>query len=447
MTTSPALERLRNDNHDLTHTGPGTVMGDLMRSYWIPAMKSSELESGGSPVRLLLLGEKLVAFRSPSGEVGVMDHRCPHRTASLFFARNEEGGLRCIYHGWKFNVEGACIDAPNIPEQEHVKEKVHTVAYQVHEANGLVWVYMGSAEVAPPTPKFEIMNIDEGELSIEFAQRDCNWLQALEGDIDTSHLAFLHVGNVNEEDLHENDPMRHVVRDRTVHLEVDDAPWGTTYCSVRTADDGKTHLRYANFLFPCWTQAPQGPFESNIFLRAWVPMDDTHMMLITVAWKKRVGLIPMKNGSPLPGVAPHELLPNTSDWLGRFRAVQNKENDYMIDREAQRTNEIWCGMKDIVTQDVAVTESMGDIADRTREHLVHSDLMIVRTRRRLLRAARDLAATGTKPPGVQDPFVYSDARSGEMVVPDYKHWTDTYQQKLKEAIRVSAAKVAQSELG
>jgi hypothetical protein len=299
---------------------------------------------------------------------------------------------------------------------------------------------MGEEHEAPPTPQFEIMNLDEGDLSIEFAQRDCNWLQAAEGDIDTSHLAFLHVGNVEEEHLEQADPMRYVVRDRTVSLEVDEAPWGTTYCSVRTADDGLTHLRYANFLFPFWTQAPQGPFESNIFLRAWVPMDDTHMMLITIAWKKRVGLIAMKNGQPLPGVAPHELLPNTTDWYGRFRAVQNQGNDYMMDREAQRSNTVWCGIKDILSQDVAVTESMGDIADRSREHLVHSDLMIVRTRRRLLRAARELASEGKTPPGVRDPFVYSDARSGEMVVPDYRNWAETYQKKLAEATRVNATK-------
>jgi phthalate 4,5-dioxygenase oxygenase subunit len=444
---SIATEKLATDNHDLTRTGPGTVMGNLMRQYWIPALKSSELVAGGSPVRLLLLGEKLVAYRSPAGKAGVMDHRCPHRTASLFFARNEEDGLRCIYHGWQFSLDGQCVQTPNIPDHYGVKEKVKNLAYRVHEANGLVWVYMGEELEAPPTPKFEIMSLEEGDLSIEFAQRDCNWLQAAEGDIDTSHLAFLHVGNVQEEHLDEADPMRFVVRDRTVHLEVDEAPWGTTYCSVRTADDGRTHLRYANFLFPFWTQAPQGPFESNIFLRAWVPMDDTHMMLVTIAWKKRVGLIPMKDGSLLPGVAPHELLANTSDWYGRFRAVQNQHNDYMMDREAQRSNTVWCGIKDILSQDVAVTESMGAIADRTREHLVHSDVMIVRTRRRLLRAARELASEGKTPPGVQDPFVYSDARSGEMVVPDYRDWAETYQQKLAEATRVNGAKVKEAQPG
>lgn len=438
MNSAAMNERIQNDTHDLTRTGPGTPMGNLMRRYWIPAMKSEELAPGGSPVRLLLLGEKLVAFRSPSGEVGVMDHLCPHRTASLFFGRNEEGGLRCIYHGWKFNLEGDCIEAPNIAEQKSVVSQVKNPAYRVHEANGVVWVYMGQEAEMPEPPKFEVMNVADGELRVDFAQRDCNWLQALEGDIDTSHFAFLHLGNVEEHHLNEGDTARYVVRDRTVHLEVDDAPWGTTYCSVRAADSGQTYLRYANFLFPFWTQAPQGAFESNLLLRAWVPMDDTHMMLITFSWTKRVGLQPMKNGQPLPGVAPHELLPNTTDWLGRYRAVQNRDNDYMIDREAQRTNTIWCGMKDIVTQDVAVTESMGEISDRTKEHLVHSDLMIVRTRRRLLRAARELASHGTNPPGVQDPFVYSDARGGELVVPDFKNWTDTYNEKLKEAIRVAA---------
>lgn len=436
MTT--AAERLAADNYDLTRTGPGTVMGKLLRKYWIPAMKSEEVEAGGAPVRLLLLGEKLVAFRSPDGKVGVMDHLCPHRTASLFFGRNEEGGLRCVYHGWKFDHAGKCVDAPNVSEQRVVREKIRNTAYQVHEANGLIWVYMGDEAEAPPLPALEILAVGEGELSIDFALRDCNWLQALEGDIDTSHTGFLHLGNVREQDLVQADMTRYVVRDRTVNLEVQDAPWGTTYCAVREADEGETYLRFANFLFPFWTQPPQGSFDTNLLLRAWVPVDDTHMMLITLSWVKRVGLgdLRTKKGEQMPGVAPHELLPNTTGWYGRYRAVQNQHNDYMIDREAQRNGTIYSGIKDIVSQDVAVTESMGEISDRMREHLVASDMMIVRTRRRLLQAARDLESEGKIPPGLTDSSVYTDARGGEVVVGNYRNWTETYREQIATAVRV-----------
>jgi len=137
------------DNADLTRVGPGTLMGDLMRQYWIPACLSSELEAGGSPIRLLLLGEQLVAFRDQQGRVGIMDHRCPHRCASLFFGRPEGDGIRCIYHGWKFDAEGKCLDMPNVPPEQQFAERVHAAAYKVVERGGLVWTYMGSRAEAP----------------------------------------------------------------------------------------------------------------------------------------------------------------------------------------------------------------------------------------------------------------------------------------------------------
>ena len=184
------------DGLELTRVGPGTVMGDLMRCYWIPALMSSELVRDGAPVRLMLLGEKLIAFRDSAGRVGVMDHRCPHRCASLFLGRNEEGGLRCIYHGWKFDVAGNCLDMPSLPPPGF-KEKVKARAYKVVERAGVVWVYMGARAEAPPLPAFEILDLPEDEIRVSFIQRDCNYLQALEGEIDTSHFGFLHAGHVD----------------------------------------------------------------------------------------------------------------------------------------------------------------------------------------------------------------------------------------------------------
>ncbi len=168
---------------DLTRTGPGTVMGDFMRQYWIPALKSDELKADGDPMRLMLLGEKLVAFRDSGGRVGVMDQRCPHRCASLFLARNEQNGLRCIYHGWKFDIDGRCVDMPNVPADKDFKQRVKARAYKTHEANGLVWVYMGVQDNIPALPVIDAAYLDD--LELVFVQRDCNWMQALEGDIDT----------------------------------------------------------------------------------------------------------------------------------------------------------------------------------------------------------------------------------------------------------------------
>lgn len=431
-------EAMMKENEALTRVGPGTLMGNLMRQYWLPALRSDELEAGGAPVRLLLLGEKLIAYRSPNGDVGVMDHRCPHRNASLFFGRNEEGGMRCVYHGWQFDVSGQCVDVPNIPDGEAFKSKVKTTAYKAFEKHGVVWVYMGDQSRVPPTPGIEVLNAEDGEIELAFALRECNFLQCLEGDIDTSHLAFLHVGNVQPEQLDSTDPMKYVVGNRRPELEVSDAPWGTTYCAFKTTESDGNYLRFANFMFPFWSQVPQGDFETNLFSRAWVPMDDTHTMSITITWKKRPPTFrPMKDGSELPGVAPLQLLPNTTDWFGRFRTVQNLANDFLIDREAQRENRIYTGIENIGVQDQAMTDSMGAITDRSREHLSHSDIMIARTRRRLLRAARDLENNGTPPPGVNDPFVYHLARSGEVVVGKVEDWQEVYESLLKDAVRIS----------
>src|SRR5580698_10391882 len=178
-----------SDSVELTRVGPGTVMGQLMREYWIPALMSSEVARGGAPLRLMLLGEKLIAFRDGEGRVGVMDHRCPHRCASLFLGRNEADGLRCIYHGWKFDVAGQCIDMPNVAPQQDFRHKVGAKAYHAVERAGVVWVYMGSRAEAPPLPGFEVLGVPDDEVGVLFVQRHCNYLQALEGDIDTSHIS------------------------------------------------------------------------------------------------------------------------------------------------------------------------------------------------------------------------------------------------------------------
>jgi len=140
-----------SDSTDLTRVGPGTVMGSFMRQYWLPACLSSEVTADGDPLRLMILCEKLVAFRDSAGRVGIMDHRCPHRCASLFMGRNEENGIRCVYHGWKFDVDGNCVDMPSVPARMDFKDKVHAKAYKTHEANGLIWVYMGDSQASHAT--------------------------------------------------------------------------------------------------------------------------------------------------------------------------------------------------------------------------------------------------------------------------------------------------------
>jgi phthalate 4,5-dioxygenase len=430
------MSKQQKDSDDLLRVGAGTVMGEMMRQYWIPAVMSSELERDGAPMRLMLLGEKLIAFRDSSGRVGVMDHRCPHRCASLFLGRNEENGIRCVYHGWKYDAAGNCIDMPNAPAHQDFKDKVKAKAYKVAERNGLVWVYMGARKEAPPLPGIEASLLPEGEQQIIFAQRECNWLQALEGDIDTSHFGFLHAGSVAPEDVPGDNLIRYTVTNRAPEYHVTDTDWGIMYAAYRPAEANQTYWRFANFLFPFWTQTPQGAFD-RVNSRAWVPMDDTHTMFVSLSWKN---LPPERaarsNTRGLPGSKlTMDFLPNTTAWYGRWRLAGNAANDWLIDREAQRNGGIFTGITGIQAQDQAVTESMGGITDHAFENLAPSDLMIARTRRRLLRAARALAKDGTIPPCVDEPGIYTQVRSGDFLADKKIAWRDAYEMQMRAAMR------------
>jgi phthalate 4,5-dioxygenase oxygenase subunit len=429
------------ESTELTRVGPATMMGELLRQYWIPAVLSSELTCDGAPLRLTLLGEKLIAFRDSAGRVGVMDHRCPHRCASLFLGRNEQHGIRCVYHGWKFDTEGNCVDMPSVPPSQDFKHKVKARAYKVTERAGLIWVYMGAQAETPPMPALETLLVPENEIGATCIQRDCNYLQALEGDIDTSHFGFPHAGHVDPDELPEDHPIRHAVANRAPEYHVADTPWGTQYAAYRPAGAGRIYWRFANFLFPFWTQQPQGEFERLVHARAWVPLDDNHTMFYYLWWKRGSALPaqprPIFKGlKPLGGARPDlELLPNTTDWLGRWRSAANESNDWRIDRDAQRTNTIYSGIDNIHLQDQAVTESMGSITQHDFEHLAPSDQMVTRTRRRLLMAARALRDSGALPPGVKDADVFRGARSGYFISEDDSLWQEIYARQLAASVR------------
>ncbi len=410
-----------SESEFLTRVGPGTPIGELMRHYWLPALKSSELIADGDPVRLMLLGEKLVAFRDTAGKVGVLDQRCPHRCASLFLGRNEQGGLRCVYHGWKFAVDGKCLDMPNLPPRQQFMDKVQAKAYRTAERNGIVYVFMGAAEKAPPLPNIIASQIPEDQANITFVMRECNWLQALEGDIDTSHLDFLHFGSMGMSDYSPSDPTRFGVIHRDPEYMVDDTELGTFYGAYRPAENGQTYWRIAHFMFPCWTLAPFVAFEHYRVARAWVPLDDTHLMFVMIGPKDGPGAV----------VQREHLLPNTTDWLGRFRSSLNSGNDYMLDREAQRTRS-FTGIEGVHYQDQAVTESMGPITDHSWEHLAASDRMLTSVRRRILAAAKDLAEKGTLPPGsAADADAYGRMRAGFFLAPESRQWPDVYHQQVE----------------
>jgi phthalate 4,5-dioxygenase len=350
--------------------------------------------------------------------------------------RNEEGGIRCIYHGWKYDVEGNCLDTPNLTDP-HFKDRIKAKAYQTIERNGLLWVYMGSRQAAPPPlPQIEATLLPESEVTINFVQRECNWLQALEGDIDTSHFGFLHAGAIDPAEVPPDSLFRFTVINRAPDYHVTDTAAGTMYAAYREAEAGKTYWRFANFMMPFWTQTPQGQFASHLHNRAWVPMDDHHTMFVSLTWRQHPPSIgPTRRGEMPPGFARRfDYLPNTTDWYGRWRLKGQSGNDWLIDRKAQQ-NGNYSGIDGIHVQDQAITESMGPITDHLFEHLAPSDRMIMATRRRLLDAARALAEAGTMPPGVDDPEIMYPVRSGDFVSEARLGWREAYDREMRTAVR------------
>ena len=425
----------REDNELLCRVGSGTPVGALLRQYWIPALISSELpERDGAPARVRLLGENLIAFRVTSGKIGLIQNHCPHRGASLFFGRNEEEGLRCVYHGWKYSCEGHCVDMPNEPEESNFKSKIRATAYPCVERNDIIWTYMGPRQTPPPLPDIEPNMLPQGEYAVQKVLRECNWFQGLEGDIDTSHLGFLHLGAVKPEQTTPGTFDYYNVADRAPKYEVVDTDFGTSYGAYRPAEADTYYWRIAHFLFPFFTMIPTGILGMQILVRAWVPIDDEHLMFWSIAApRSRVGNgaaggasglnaggRPVASAGARPGG--FEFQPDGSDWLGKFRLTQHKDNDYLIDREAQRTTS-FTGIAGIHQQDQAVTESMGPIYDRSQEHLGTSDAMVIRTRRRVLNAARALRDSAVTPPGVDDPAVYRH-RSGGVILPRDAAWLE-----------------------
>jgi phthalate 4,5-dioxygenase oxygenase subunit len=409
------------DNEYVTRVGPGTPMGTMMRQYWVPAMLSSELPRPDCPpVRVLLLGEKLIGFRDSQGRVGLLGNHCPHRGASLFYGRNAGCGLRCVYHGWKFDVTGRCVDMPSEPPESNFKNKVRATAYPCQERGGVVWAYLGPRQNPPPLPDLEPNQLPAEQTQAIAIARDCNWLQGLEGDLDTAHIGFLHFGSEDSEDQEPGTFRYYTLKDRAPRYAVLDTDYGSMYGAYRPAGPGQNYWRIAQFLFPFWTMTPTGLLGHHLVARAWVPMDDEHMIMFMM-----VPQLPPQARAvrERQGAKPPAMLPNTTGWLGRFRLEANEGNDYQLDRDAQERDDEYSGITGIHLQDQAITESMGPIYDRAQEHLGSSDAMVIRVRRRLISAARSLEEGGAVPPGVDQPDVYRQ-RSGGVILDEDADWVE-----------------------
>jgi phthalate 4,5-dioxygenase len=390
-------------NERLSRTGPGTPMGELFRRFWLPAVVANELKADGTPVRLRLLHEDLLAFRDTSGAVGIVESYCAHRLAPLFFGRNEECGLRCPYHGWKFNVSGACVDIPNVaPEQaERMRNRVALKSYPTQEAGGVIWVYMGPPDLKPSLPKHEITLLPAEQTHASRWLQRTNWLVGLEGEIDTAHISWLHK---------HFDPATNPLAPSGANVAFDGAPeitlqntnYGFTYGARRQHEDDY-YWRITHWLTPMFSLIPRTPgrFTSGTG-RAWVPIDDDNVTTFNFYFRTDGALNEKDLAFLADGVAfPPRLERGTVQLSGRtpidtFLPIANFTNDYLIDRDYQK-NVNYSGIWGANEQDRALQESMRmcpgspGLVDRQGEHLMASDRAIVAMRQRLLRMAAALA--------------------------------------------------------
>lgn len=413
----------RQENDRLSHVGPGTPMGALFRRYWMPAMLSWELpEADCPPIRLRLLGEDLIAFRDTNGKIGVLDNYCPHRRASLFFGRNEECGLRCVYHGWKFDTEGHCVDMPSEPNESNFKDKVHITAYPTEEFGEVIWLYMGPKESVPPLPKMEWTQVASTHRGVNKIQQACGWLQGVEGGIDTVHSTFLHRRQAGF-GISARDQA--VKKSTAATLEVEQTDFGYTYAGIRPLpDDGGNFVRGYHFIMPFYQlRAAQlgsvitgrGDVKPIISGHAWVPIDDENTMVWNFTYS--FSDAQLSERERLQVGSGNEMYKDIDPTNG-FRSIANAGNDYFIDREMQRTTN-FTGIEGINTQDRAVQESMGVVCDRTREHLGTTDRAIIMTRKIMLEASR-VVEDGGDPPGLGTDIY--ELRAIEKILPSDVDW-------------------------
>jgi len=414
----------REENELITRTGPGTPMGNVMRRYWMPILLERELsEPDGEPVRVQVLGERLVAFRDTDGKIGLIDEFCPHRRVSLWLGRNEECGLRCVYHGWKFDVNGTCVDMMNEPGENSFADKVRTTSYPTLEQGGIIWTYMGPAEKTPPPPCFEFTTVPATHRHVSKVIEECNWLQALEGGIDTSHAPILHRALRSTTSRPGIDPRSPFVRGGAPKLEVDFTQYGYRYAGVRQMPEGGKYVRAYHYIMPFTQLRPASLFGQGLDAQPkdagpghfWVPMDDDTCMVWNFAYSLgEQGIDDESRREYGNGNGPDHVDPVT------FRARRNMRNNWGIDRSVQKTD-TFSGIEGVNTQDRAVQESMGPVVDRSREYLGPADKAIIAMRRLLLQAVTTVESGGDPP--AADASYYS-IRGVERIVPDDREWRD-----------------------
>jgi phthalate 4,5-dioxygenase oxygenase subunit len=395
----------------LTCSGPGTPMGELFRRYWLPALQVHELpEADCPPVRVRMLGEKLIAFRDSQNRFGLIDEFCAHRGASLWFGRNEESGLRCSYHGWKYDVTGQCTEIPSEPGNAKLCQRMKLKSYPLVERGGVLWTYMGPPELRPALPEHEWAMVPQSHRFISRRWQECNWLQAMEGGIDSSHVSFLHRHTMKVDPMFKGATQSHQYNlgDLAPHFEVVESPGGLYIGARRNAENDRYYWRITQYVMPSFTLIPPRG-DHPIGGHCWVPIDDENCWAWSTNHHVTRPLTREEREAMEAGKGIHvPLIPGT------FRPFANKDNDYLMDRKAQKEGKSFSGVEGFAMQDASVQESMGPIQDRTKENLVPTDQGIIMARRRLIAAAQGLPK-GIQPPGV-DPQ-HTRVRSASVILP------------------------------
>jgi phthalate 4,5-dioxygenase len=400
----------REENELLTRIGAGTPMGKLMRRYWIPALLSEEIPAPDCPpVRVRLLGEDLVAFRDSQGRVGLLGEHCAHRGTSLFFGRNEECGLRCVYHGWKYDVDGHVLETPAEPTDSEFKKKLRHIAYPCKEIASMIFTYMGPAEKQPLFPRYEWATLAQEQICPVKSYLECNYLQGIEGDFDSSHTSFLHNNNIRN--------AARLKRDGAPLLKAEDTNYGMRAISIRNVGAEQIYVRTSPYMMPSFSIVPGPPtakFDEDDIrgFRFWVPLDDrtTWLYILNMRQKRFTD----------------EERKILRSWIDSdYRRIRNGANNYLQNRALQRTAS-YTGIEAVnpAEQDGCATESMGALCDRSKEHLGYSDKTIIALRQMLLRAVSDVAEGKEPPHVIRDPQNndFSKLRSIKGVLPAGTDW-------------------------
>jgi len=429
----------KEENEWLTKVGPGTLMGNLFRQYWIPVVPMEHLdEPGGRPLRLKFLGEDLVLFRTRNGKVGLIGAYCSHRLGPLFFGRVEDDGIRCPYHGWKFAPGGKCVEMPNVPAEQQFMDEIRHPGYSCTEHGGIIWTYMGPAKELPALPDLEYLRVPDEDRNYRLFYQQCNYLQVMEGGIDPTHVMWLHSPyDLSDEEIAEQQPAQQQVANtlgaRTpMEIEIADTPGGFTYGAKRPVGNDKNLWRVNQFIMPFYTMPPGGDQKQA---RAYIPVDDESCVKWQVKWYPTHSIkesTKEKLRSPFDEEAYDP--PTNSVPFGHIRTKAKKSNDYLINWETHKLRRM--GISGVNLQDVCVTENEGPtpILDRTKENLCSGDLSIIKARIMLLEAARALRERGVVPPGVRDPNIYR-VRGTSTIVPDDIDWIEG----VKQAVTVPPA--------